>query len=341
MTLHLKRCAALVAGLWALAAGAHTTYQVTDIAPANGYEQQPRVNSSGVVAGSLFDGAHFRGFVHDDTGLRLLPLQGSWNIVRALSDKGELGGYCQGLSDYPYRDMGCRWRADGAPRRPLRVGRYSYFTDINSQGLATAYYWPKTDNQPSHTRAITVSRNGEITELGQLGGPDTDAVATALNDSGWVVGYSSKIAYGPNYAFVHDASGMRELDASGNPGRAFDVNELGEAVGDNDGGGRPVLFRGGGAIDLGTVTEGSKAHATSINRHGDVVGCEMQADRQREMAVIWPGGRSPRRLTGMLDPVSGAGWELACATSINQAGQIAGWGLRDGVARVFLLTPIE
>jgi probable HAF family extracellular repeat protein len=184
-----------------------------------------------------------------------------------------------------------------------------------------------------------VTRHGEVTELGKLGGPDTDAVATAINENGWVVGYSSKTPYGENYAFIHDGSGMRELDASGHPGRAYDVNDLGDAVGDDDGG-RPLLFRDGAAIDLGTVTEGATAHATSINRHGDIVGCEKQADRRRQMAVIWPGGKGPRRLTGLLDPVSGAGWELGCATSINKAGQITGWGRHDGVWRIFLLTPM-
>jgi len=338
----LSKCAALVVGLWTFAAAAHPTYQLTDVAPANAYEIAPRVNSRGTVGGSMFDGAHFRAFIYDDTGLHLQTVQGSWNIVHALSDKGELGGYCQGLSDYPYRDMGCRWRADGVPRRPLRLGMDSDFTDINSQGLATAYYWPTTHNEPSHKRAIVVTRHGEVTELGKLGADDTDAVATAINDNGWAVGYASKVAYGPRYAFIHDGAGMRELDAAGQPGRAFDVNDLGDAVGDDDGGGRPLLFRGGAAIDLGTVTEGAKAHATSINRHGDIVGCEKQADRRLEMAVIWSGGKSPRRLTGLLDPATGAGWVLSCATSINNAGQITGYGRRgDGAYRIFLLTPME
>jgi uncharacterized membrane protein len=337
-----RTCATLFAGLWALAAGAHTTYRLTDVAPANAYEVSPRVNNHGAVGGSMFDGSDFRAFIYDDAGLHLQPLQGHWNIVHALSDKGELGGYCQGLSDYPYRDLGCRWAADGAPRRPLRLGLHSDFTDINSQGLATAYYWPRTHNGPSHTRAIVVTRHGEVTELGKLGGEDTDAVATAINDSGWAVGYASKVMYGPNYAFIHDGSGMRELDAAGRPGRAFDVNDLGDAVGDDDGGGRPLLFRGGAATDLGTVTEAAKAHATSINLHGDIVGCEKQWDRRREMAVIWPGGKAPRRLTGMLDPATGAGWELTCATSINKSGQITGYGRRgDGDYRIFLLTPME
>lgn len=341
MDCRFRMCATLLAGLWALAAGAHTTYRLTDVAPANIHELSPRVNNRGVVGGSMFDGSYFRAFIYDDTGLHLQPLQGSWNIVAALSDKGELGGYCQGLSDDLYRDMGCRWRADGVPRRPLRLGRYSAFTDINSQGLATAYYWPKTDPDPSHKRAIVVTRHGEVTELGKLGGPDTDAVATAINDNGWVVGYASKVAYGPHHAFIHDGGTMRELDAGGQPGRAFDVNELGDAVGDNDGS-RPLLFRGGVATDLGTVTEGASAHATSINRQGDIVGCERQVDRRHEMAVIWPGGKSPRRLTGLLDPATGAGWELTCASSINRAGQITGWGRRgDGVYRIFLLTPID
>jgi probable HAF family extracellular repeat protein len=329
-------------GLWTLAAAAHPTYQLTDVAPANSIELWPRINSAGAVAGSMFDGSYFRAFVYDDTGLQLLPLQGNgWNMVHGFSDKGEVAGYCQGLSDYEYRDLGCRWRPDGQARRPLRLGMFSYFTDVNGQGLATAYYWPRVHG-PSHTRAVVVNRQGEVTELGKLGGEDTDAAATAINDKGWVVGYSSKVAYGPNYAFVYDAAGgMRELDAGGQPGRAFDVNEAGDAVGDNDAGGRPMLFRGGAATDLGTLTDEASAQATAINKHGDIVGCEKQVDVRHRTAVIWPGGKGPRRLTGLLDPVSGAGWTLHCATDINQAGQITGWGRRgDGVYRVFRLTPM-
>jgi hypothetical protein len=34
------------------------------------------------------------------------------------------------------------------------------------------------------------------------------------------------------------------------------------------------------------------------------------------------------------------GWELADATDINDAGQIAGYGFHNGATRAFLLTPV-
>lgn len=339
-TRFLASSAAWLACLVTASAGAQSLYRVTDIAPAEVPYAVPRINNSGMVAGSIFYQDEFHAFVHDDVqGLHILPMQGITNIVHALSDSGEVGGTCQGLAADKYQQVGCAWRGDGTPIDPLLLGIDSTFADFNRRGFAAASYSPQTRNKPSHRRAIVVSPSGKRTELGSLGGPDSDTWATAITEDGRVVGLSTKVEWGPSHAFIYDGTGMHELDLAGNPGRALDVNHAGDAVGDDDNG-RPILFRGGAAIDLGTVMDGGSAYASAINDRGDIVGCEERAGKHPDMAIIWRKGKKPVRLESLLDPVSGAGWRLFCATGINRNGQITGYGTLNDESRVFRLTPL-
>jgi len=83
--------------------------------------------------------------------------------------------------------------------------------------------------------------------------------------------------------------------------------------------------------------------ATAINDHGVVVGRSNTGDPYPVYphAVYWPASDQPAfSLTAQLLP--NPGWDLASAESINNRGQIAGYGTNpSGQMRGFLLTPVK
>ncbi len=68
--------------------------------------------------------------------------------------------------------------------------------------------------------------------------------------------------------------------------------------------------------------------AFAINDAGVIVG------RSGTRAVIWR-GLYPVDLNELIP--KGWGWQLQCATGINDRGSIVGWGVRGGKRRAFLL----
>jgi probable HAF family extracellular repeat protein len=82
--------------------------------------------------------------------------------------------------------------------------------------------------------------------------------------------------------------------------------------------------------DLGTLAGGEASEAYAINDHGVVVGASGgRAFIYREGAMV--------DLNSLLPAESG--WVLTTASGINDAGEIVGTGLYDGVERGFVLIP--
>src|ERR1044071_7166064 len=75
-----------------------------------------------------------------------------------------------------------------------------------------------------------------VTDLGTLGGPESRA--TAINNSGVVVGWSATTASGEARAFVHSAGAMTPLPllSGGVLGYAFGINDQGMIAGYADNG---------------------------------------------------------------------------------------------------------
>ena len=113
------------------------------------------------------------------------------------------------------------------------------------------------------------------TDLGTLGGEIS--VATALSESGRVVGWSTtapdQVAFDPGtHAFLWENGQMTDLDAlGGDISVANDVNDAGQVVGvsiTESGDPHAVLWESGRIIDLGTLGGiESRAHAINRSRH--------------------------------------------------------------------------
>ena len=98
-----------------------------------------------------------------------------------------------------------------------------------------------------------------------------------------------------------------------------------------------VIFRWDGEMHSLGCPEGTvHCEATAINGRGDIVGQALTEDRKTEVAFFHRDGAFHR----LEDLVQGApGWRLILANSINDAGQIAGTGMLNGVDHGYLLTP--
>jgi probable HAF family extracellular repeat protein len=80
-----------------------------------------------------------------------------------------------------------------------------------------------------------------------------------------------------------------------------------------------------------------ESEANDINDDGVVVGyCSRGVGSDR--AVLWQGHSAAVDLNQF---VAGSGWTLLSANSINNHGDIVGYGMRDGQYRAFMLVPVE
>jgi len=121
----------------------------------------------------------------------------------------------------------------------------------------------------------------------------------------------------------------------GTNSEARNLNSKGDVVGDADvsgGKSHACLWRGGKAIDLGTLPGDDTSRALYVNDNDEVVGVS-----GFKTAFLWKDGQM-YKLQDIMDPKPD--WTPAQATVINNKGQIAGWGTNEnGRVYGFLLTP--
>jgi probable HAF family extracellular repeat protein len=235
-------------------------------------------------------------------------------------------------------------------------GTSSGGNSINDQTWVAGYS-RLTDNQSRHA---ALWRNGSITDLGTLGGPNSSVTWSVKNTQGIIVGisqtadpeplgelWSSAAFYGPpnnvgfiNLGFVWEQGQMRGLPnfPGGNNGFATGANNLGQVVGwaENDVHDpmcvspqvlqfRPAMWSLGPdqIHELPLIPGDSSGAATAINDNGQIVGISGICDQ----AV----GRHTARHAvlwengGVTDLGNlGANW-WNTPTAINQRGDIVGF----------------
>jgi probable HAF family extracellular repeat protein len=129
--------------------------------------------------------------------------------------------------------------------------------------------------------------------------------------------------------------GRRSADGHGRSHRSERAG-AGQVVGHaltKRGASHAFLPRGGSLVDLGTLPGGRQSAAPAINDSGQVVGASETA-AGTQAAFVYSSG--VLRDLNTLIPAS-AGWHLAEARDINNAGTIVGVGLRNGQQRAFRL----
>lgn len=286
----------------------------------------------------------------------------------SLLDLGTLGGpdsYASRISDSGVL-VGRAAIADGRMRAFIAVigspglfdlssldlrldGPYSTASDINSSGQVVGYTYTVGGSSDAHGGGKGISKHTflysshEIIDLGTFGG--TDCFATAINNSGQVVGYfipvpAPGVTYTPVRAFLYISGKLVDL---GTLGRSIttptDINDSAQVVGYGQipGGRTHAFFYGSGRMkDLGTLPGGTQSYAYSINNSGQVVGASESAGLTLH-AFLYSEGEM-QDLNKLIPADSG--WLLSEARGINDAGQIVGVGIVNGQQRAFVLTPL-
>lgn len=122
--------------------------------------------------------------------------------------------------------------------------------------------------------AIYQPQSGQVTTLGSLGCMSGfTGAATAINDSGLIVGYSYLSPGGTRHAFAYRNGSMTDLGSLGGYSGALAINSSGVSVGfasDTPGGfGRAVVWANNSILD---ISNGFESEARGINDVGQVVG---------------------------------------------------------------------
>jgi probable HAF family extracellular repeat protein len=208
---------------------------------------------------------------------------------------------------------------------------------INSAGLDVAF------RTAVGQTALTASDS-----LGTLGG--TLSTANAVNALGQAVGNANLAGDAAAHAFRTAANGSITAASDlgtlgGTSSSAAAINATGSVVGDSLLAGDTIdhavvwtqVGTGMQMTDIGTLASGDFSGATGINSLGSVVGFSNLASLGTDTHAFLYQGGTLTDLNSLISPSSG--WTLEYASSINDAGQIAGYGLFQGSQRAFLLNP--
>lgn len=174
---------------------------------------------------------------------------------------------------------------------------------------------------PTATPTGMPTGGGQMIDLGTLPG-DLQSQATAINDSGQIVGRSFE--GGLTHAFLYSNGQMTDLGTL--PGGTYSVangiNASGQIVGSSNtpnSGGHAFLYSNGQMNDLGTLPGGFSSSGTGINDSGQIVGYSDYANsRGYNHAFVYSNGQ-------MTDLGTLPGGNESEAYGINDSDQIVGY----------------
>jgi len=296
-------------------------YQVINLGTLGGdYSYAYCINDSGSIVGqtSTAEGSA-RGFVwQNGTMLNLgtLPNTNS-SVARGINNLNQIVG----LSDY---------RSFIMQNGNMTELALNEIYKINDSGQAAG---SKVD--VNFNIIAVLWHNGNIIELGTLGGDDSQAFD--ISETGYVVG-RSQLPNNSRRAFLWHNGNMINLGTLGDDQSwANSVNDSGHTVGWSTSPATvrtPLLWKNNSIINLITLG-GIGGSAYGINNEGKIVGFSTDINENLK-ACLWENG-SIVNLNSVSD--TSGGWELKTAFSINNSGQIAGYGTYNGATRAFLLNP--
>jgi probable HAF family extracellular repeat protein len=200
---------------------------------------------------------------------------------------------------------------------------------------------PLTELPPPLVAGAFAIQNGQFRWLATLpGGRFGDG--GDVNDLGLIAGQSS--LPGPGiYGWVGHAviwNGDHVLDLGTLPGTTTSlstgINDNGEVIGYSDSHG--FIYTGGTMKALPELPGLADSFPQDINSSGYAVGWAADTSYNERRAFLY--GRGITYDLNDLIPAD-SGWFLVSATGINEAGEIAGFGIHHEQLRSFLLTPLK
>jgi probable HAF family extracellular repeat protein len=228
-------------------------------------------------------------------------------FVVGFSETKELDPTCSALNPgQQYRFEATVWDPNGHPSelRPLPGDTVSFAFGINNRGEVVGGSGLCSNTvfpeSPTAPHAVLWEKDGTPVDLGNLGGPSNN-IAGSINERGDVSGTSTDAG-----GVVHSFLRTKES------GKLRDIGLL-----------HPD--------DIFTVAP----CCNTLNNKRQIVGFALDVTFNLH-AFIWQEGVITD-LNTLIPKYSG--WYLEAAQSINESGQIAGWGIINGLVHGFLATP--
>ena len=310
-------------------------YMITDIAPPAGYNNTCAyaVNNYGAVAGAFMtDAPQYTSHAciwTSSGGVQPLISGDTSSFARDINDFNQVVGY---LSRPGYGSIAFLWQ-NGVVRE---LGGLDPFPFSGAYAIDNAGRVAGWSSKNGSIHAF-LWQDGVMSDLGAIG---TDRTAAyGMNGQNYVVGSGSRYDASGQWPILWQTGGLVNLPlpVGANEGCALAVNSLFQVVGHyNDGYAvfHSLLWQDGVVTDIGAPPGPDGSTADSINNLGQVVG----SDGSYNTALLWSGGQ----WTSLANLVpAGSGWtSLFAADKINDQGQIAGSGLRNGYTRGFVMTPL-
>jgi probable HAF family extracellular repeat protein len=338
-TMHSLARLGLAAWLGLATVGAATAapeYRVIVAGPAG--SAAAAINSAGVVAGSYVPAgaAGARAFINRGQGLVDLGKMGTASAPRAINDKDQVLGNWTNASG---QVRGVIWHRGQARDIGIIPGMLvTFHLDINNAGYVVA-----EARQDGAFRSFLRAPNGALRDIGNLPASDPITNATTLNELNQVTGGSGEFTFPeiPYRAFSWTRGVMRDLGDNGaTPNVGNGINNLGQVTGFSSvltGGPHDriaFIYTNGRLQDIDgrPPTVDRYSEGRRINNRGHVVG---ESDHLRGFVYR---GRRMQSLNALVDPRPG--WDLT-PVDINDAGQIAAIGYRNGQMYAVRLDPIR
>ena len=160
-------------------------------------------------------------------------------------------------------------------------------------------------------------------------------MAFSINNLGQVVGTSTTAGELSQHDFLWSReTGIQDVGTLGAGSIPTQINNRGEFVGSFTTSLGPsqsqhayIWTAASGHVDLGTLS-GSDSGAFGINDFNQVVGSSRLADNVTQHAFLWTAKTGMQDLNGHIDRHSH--WVVQGGQAINNVGQIAAWGAKDG-----------
>jgi len=330
-------------------------YELIDIGtlPNGTWSEAKGINDHGHVVGwSDTDDRFFDGFIWDGVTMTALGTnrENDGSRATAVNDLDQVIG----ATHPPFREV-----YNGRPYMPFvyENGAISYLPlvdnawlqlhDINNHSEVVGVWETWESRTPGkivggRLRSVVI-RDGVMVDLFATGWPlDSELHATAINDRGEIAGG----AYADDFrhAALWQNGSVRDLGTLGRWSMAADVNNRGHVVGSSETHAEDevaFLWDGSEMVALGTLPGRSQSMAYGLNDGGQIVGqsCRWQEvlDFHDPHAILWQNGEI-HDLNNVVRDLDGL--EILSAVDINNHGQIACVGHREGIRRALLLNPL-
>jgi probable HAF family extracellular repeat protein len=313
-------------------------WTVTDLGTLSdwGTSTATAINNNGQVVGYASTGEY------SSTGLDINHAF-MWSSSTGMQDLGVIGGSSTPINSYAYgindsgQIVGTSQLASGGSNSYAFLYSNSSMQNLNILGSANGINnsGQIVGSNLDTTHAFLRQVDGTLQDLKTYSTYSlTRSYATAINNSGQIAAYDSlgsgQGATATSWIWTN-GSKLVTGTLGGTNSTIYGINNAGQVVGTAETSGATYThafwYWAGQKKDLGTLGDTSKANG--INDNGQIVGLTdgVFDDGGITHAALWTiNADGSVTLTDLNSLVAGSGWVLAEATSINDKGQIVGWG---------------